>query len=259
VADLDRAETRLKDARTAAEAASGTVARLERVEAACAHFDTTHAWRRDRISAIDRQLDDHWADAVTAAVQAGDPFAYGIGRLRRAHDTLGRRIADIDSQLPPDRATELERAETDLARARRDVFNAHDRLDRVHDALAEASRRRFGLFRDHPAIAAAEAQLRTASDWVDAATRRQDDLRHRVSGLRAHGAARAAAVQAVSPERSRLSADRSAIHDALEPFERSLEHSLGRVLSRGLELDRVRAAERHSRTSDRGLDLGIDL
>jgi hypothetical protein len=259
VADLDRAKTRLEDAHTAADVASGTVARLERVEVACAHFDTINTWRRDRIAVIDSQLDDHWANAVTAAVQAGDPFVYGVGRLRRAHDTLSRRIADIDSQLPPDWATELERSESDLARARREVIDAHDRLDDGHDALAEVSRRRFGLLRDRPAIERAGAQLRTARDRVDTATQRHDDLRKRVSGLRAHGAARAAAVESVSPERSRLSGDRTVIRDALETLERSHDRSLGRVLARGLVLDPVRAAPRHSRMREQGLDLGIDL
>jgi hypothetical protein len=259
LADLDRAETRLADARNADDAARGTVARLEHVEAGCGQFDAAHGWRHDRIAAIDRLLDDHWADAVTAAVRAGDPFAYGVDRLRRAHNALNGRIADIDRHLPPDRATELKRAETDLASARRDVIDARARLDGARDALAEASRRHYGLLRDRPAIDGAEAQLRTASDRGDAAARRHDDLRQRVSGLRAHGVACAAAVEAVSPERSRLSADRSAIHDALEPLERTHDRSLRRVLARGLELGPVQAAPRHSRTPDHGLDLGIDL
>jgi hypothetical protein len=259
VADLDRAETRLAKAHTDDDAARGRVARLEHVDIACSQFDAAHAWRNGRLAIIDRQLDDRWADAVTTAVRAGDPFAYGLHRLRRAHDTLSRRIADIDRHLPPDRAIELERAEADLAAVRTYVTDARHRLDQAHDALAEASRRRLGLFQDHPAIERARAHIHVAGDRVDAATKRRDDLRQRVSSLRAHGVARAAAVEVVSPERSRLSADRSAIHDALEPFERSLDQSLSRVLTRGLALDPARDARRYSRTPDQGLDLGVDL
>jgi chromosome segregation ATPase len=139
------------------------------------------------------------------------------------------------------------------------VVNAGDRLADAHDALAQASHRRYGVFRDRPAIETAEAQRRSAKDRVEVATQRHDDLQQRVSSLRAHGAARAAAVEAVDPERSRLSSDRSAIHDALEPLELTLEQTLSRVRAWGLDFDPVPAAQRHSRTPDQGLDLGIDL
>ena len=46
VAALDGAETRLEDAHTVADAASPTVAQLERVEAASGRFDSIHAWRQ---------------------------------------------------------------------------------------------------------------------------------------------------------------------------------------------------------------------
>lgn len=106
--------------------------------------------------------------------------------------------------------------------------------------------------------------FRTGSDRVDAATHRLAALHQRVSGLRVYGRAREAAVEAVGPERSRLSADRSAIADTLEPFERSLDRDRSRGLAWSLnsEVDVARAAPRRFRrppTPERGLDMGIEL
>ena len=51
--------------------------------------------RQDEIARIDRQLAEHWADTVVAAVRQDDTLAYGIDRLRDARTVLAGRQGDL--------------------------------------------------------------------------------------------------------------------------------------------------------------------
>ena len=47
-----------------------------------------NAWRAQRIADLERQMRDHWTDAVLAATRTGNPLAYGSSRLGSAHQHL---------------------------------------------------------------------------------------------------------------------------------------------------------------------------
>ncbi|MGH9186275.1 MAG: AAA family ATPase, partial [Acidimicrobiales bacterium] len=84
--------------------------------AVAADSDGAQEWRQERIAAINRQLDAHWAQAVLAATDQGDPLAYGIDRLRAAHHTIFRQLDQLVASIPPDRTRELQQAQRELAR-----------------------------------------------------------------------------------------------------------------------------------------------
>lgn len=54
-------------------------------------WSAANQWRHDEIARIDRQLADHWTQAVLVAVHQDDPLAYGLDRLRAARSVLAAR------------------------------------------------------------------------------------------------------------------------------------------------------------------------
>ena len=47
-------------------------------------FEAAEGWRQDDIPRLQSQLDHHWAEVVAACVEADDPLAYGVDKLRHA-------------------------------------------------------------------------------------------------------------------------------------------------------------------------------
>jgi AAA domain len=82
----------------------------------------TNAWRADRITDLQRQIKDHWADAVLDAARSGHPHAYGTSRLRGAHQHLAAKVKEAERG---DQSSREERADLlDLERAIREANKA---------------------------------------------------------------------------------------------------------------------------------------
>lgn len=52
----------------------------------------TNAWRVERITDLERAIQNHWTDAVLSAARRGHPQAYGTSRLRSAHQHLAAKV-----------------------------------------------------------------------------------------------------------------------------------------------------------------------
>ncbi|MGH9112357.1 MAG: hypothetical protein ACRDZN_08680 [Acidimicrobiales bacterium] len=106
---LEVIQEQLRSDRALAGRASAAVAEHRRWAAA-------NQWRHDEIARIDRELADHWADTVLAAVQQDEPLAYGLDRLRTARTVLAARhgdqadrdLAAITEALGRERAARLQ-------------------------------------------------------------------------------------------------------------------------------------------------------
>lgn len=80
-----------------------------------ARWMRANQWRHREIDRIDRQLADHWADTVLAAVHQDDPLAYGHERLRNARAVLATRPREdaerdlevLDAALGRDRVARI--------------------------------------------------------------------------------------------------------------------------------------------------------
>ena len=106
--------------------AAGRTAYLER-----------HAWRHERIAALDAELDRHWAAATLGAVRQDDPLAFGTERLRAARAHYADRLAADDQGPRPGVARDGDgrRWQDTEAVAELDAALAHTRAARVR-ALA---------------------------------------------------------------------------------------------------------------------------
>lgn len=115
VAARDAVEQRLHDTQHRLRADRTKVLGLQTAAAERQRWETANAWRHDEIGRIDRDLADHWADTVLAAVHQDDPLTYGLDRLRAARATLAARsinqpddrIAQRDRQVVEDALCEL--------------------------------------------------------------------------------------------------------------------------------------------------------
>lgn len=80
-----------------------------------ARWVRANQWRHPELERIDRQLDDHWADAVMVAVHQDDPLAYGLDRLRNVRAALASRprwhaqqdLTAVDAALARDRVARI--------------------------------------------------------------------------------------------------------------------------------------------------------
>ena len=95
--ELERAAARRR-------AAERRLADLEAGEADRLRFGAEHAWRAERVTAIDAELARHWGAATLAAVRQDDPLAFGIDRLRAARAAYADDLAATRASLPPDRS-----------------------------------------------------------------------------------------------------------------------------------------------------------
>jgi conjugative relaxase-like TrwC/TraI family protein len=140
--------------------------RLEPVSELLAVWTREQAWRVELIAAMGERLDRHWARAVLSAAEQGDPFAFGVDRLRNARDYFVRALQSLASNLPPDRSDELRRAQADLAHLKVNHRHAIVREARAERRLQEVTSRRIGT-RDKAAIALAQAEVTFARGDVE--------------------------------------------------------------------------------------------
>ena len=103
--------------RTTATSLPAVLPSLRREQDMFDRFEAAEGWRRDDISRLRGQLDHHWAEVVAACVQADDPLAYGVDKLRHARATTAGDLRALDARVPVDRATERDDARRQLADA----------------------------------------------------------------------------------------------------------------------------------------------
>ncbi len=110
---LDAVQEKLREDRTMANRA-GSAAHEH------ARWTGANQWRHTELDRIDRQLDDHWAATVIAAVHQDDPLAYGLDRLRQARAVLATRpdghpdtdLAALDQALGQGRVARIQAVAT---------------------------------------------------------------------------------------------------------------------------------------------------
>ena len=215
VAAAERHHGELHTAEHAVARWNAEVARLTALQQARAAFVEREGWRANRIDELQGRLDRHWGAAVLAVTQQGDPLAFGVDRLRAAHQHYTMALGRLNASLPPDRADELTRAERDLAHHRANHTHAQREMARAAARLEAAGTRRFGM-RDKPAIAAATSALDRARRVVEQTDQLMVNTAATVEAERTAVAVRAQVEQAVAGERSALLHGKRATDDALD-------------------------------------------
>jgi hypothetical protein len=148
-------------------------------------FEAAEGWRRDDISHLWGQLDHHWAEVVAACVQADDPLAYGVERLRHARATTVGDLRGVDTRAPVDRAAEHDDAGQQLADAQRARQQAEEAVDSARAAFDQSRRRRRGRT-DQSAVATAKAGVVFAEQRLERAVGAEGELRERFASLARH-------------------------------------------------------------------------
>ncbi len=129
-------------ARARSREATGRVAAVGLEAAGRGAYLERHAWRHQRIAALDAELDRHWAAATLGAVRQDDPLAFGVERLRAARAYYAARLAARDGQaetlgVAVERGGDEQRRVAADAVAELDAALDHTRAARVR-ALASA-------------------------------------------------------------------------------------------------------------------------
>ena len=187
-------------------------------------FEAAEGWRRDDISRLRGQLDHHWAEVVAACVQADDPLAYGVDKLRHARATTAGDLRDLDARVPVDRATERDDARRQLADALRARQQAEEALGTARAAFDESGRRRWGR-KDQQEVATAKAGVVFAEQRLERVAAAEGELQERFASLARHQQERQRATAAADAGRKQLKA-------TLAQFDAALDHT---------RADRVRA------------------
>jgi len=177
--------------------------------------EAVQVWRQDEIVHLREQLDHHWAQVAVACVNADDPLAYGIDKLRQARTTIESDRRDIEAGIPEDRAEQWQEARRHLPDRVRDRHQAEALLRAGHAQLEQASRRRWGRH-DQKAIAVAQARVEVAQRGVEQAVSVEADLRERLAALAEHQKTRLQHIAEQEPERKRLGSALDQIEAALE-------------------------------------------
>ena len=172
-------------------------------------------WRAERIDSLRDQLDHHWAPVVLGAVNQGDPLAYGVDRLRRAHATVATDLTRLEASLPPDRRDQLDHAEFMLRQLHGKLGWAVKGRDTAATELTEASRRRFGR-RDPTSIAGARVRLSSEQGTIDRLEEAIAETRATIAAERAAIDARARAQAASADQRRVLTRNIETIAQALD-------------------------------------------
>ena len=187
-------------------------------------FEAAEGWRQDDISRLQSQLDHHWAEVVAACVQADDPLAYGVDKLRHARATTAGDLRGLEARIPLDRAAERDDVRRQLADALRARQQAEEALGSAHAAFDESGRRRWGR-RDQQQVATAKAGVVFAEQRVERAAAAEGELRERFASLARYQQERQQALAAADAGRKQLKA-------TLAQFDAALDHT---------RADRVRA------------------
>ncbi len=185
-------------------------------------FEAAEGWRRDDISRLRDRLDHHWAAVVAACVQADDPLAYGVDKLRHARATTVGDLRHLDAAAPVDRAAEHDDAHCRLADAYRARQQAEKALGSARAAFDESGRRRWGR-KDEQEAAPAKAGVVFAEQRLERAAGVEGKLRERFVSLARHQQERQQTLTAADTGRKQLEA-------ALAQFDAALDHTrAGRV------------------------------
>ena len=191
--------------------------RLRREQDVFDRFEAAEGWRRDNISRLRGQLDHHWAEVVAACVQADDPLAYGVDRLRHARATTARDLQGLDARVPVDRAAECDDARRRLADALRARQQAEEALGGARAAFDESGCRRWGR-KDQLAVATAKAGVVFAEQRLERAAATEAELRERFAYLTRHQQERQQATAVADGARKHLKA-------SLAQFDLALDHT----------------------------------
>jgi hypothetical protein len=168
--------------------------------------------------------DRHWAEVVAACVQADDPLAYGVDKLRHARATKAGELLGLEAGIPVDQATERDDARRQLADALRARQKAEQALGTARIAFDESGRRRWGR-KDHQEVATTKASVVFAEQRLQQAAEAEGERRERFAFLARHQHERQRAVAAADAGRKQLKAK-------LAQFDAALDHT---------RADRVRA------------------
>ena len=187
---------------------------LRQAQESFRRFETVEGWRRADVVRLHHQLDHHWADVVGACVQADDPLAFGIDKLRHARTTVNSNRRASDAGVPDDRDTEWQQARQQLPGILRDRHQVETAQAESQARLDDASRRRWGRH-DHQAIDTAQAQVTVTERRLQEAGAERA-LRERLAVLAEHQDRRHAVIANTAPERKRLDAELTRIDAALE-------------------------------------------
>ncbi|HEV2810918.1 MAG TPA: MobF family relaxase [Acidimicrobiales bacterium] len=208
-----QAEAEQADARR--RAAERHLADLEAGERDRARFAVQHAWRAERVGAIDAELARHWNAATLGAVRQDDPLAFGVERLRAARTTYADDLHHLEAALPPDRTHSVTRAKQELAGAEQDLRQARFAAAEARRDFDIASQRHWGR-RDKQALAQCLRAAERADDAVAAAAEGERDARGRLDAELAAQQKRARATDAVAPQRAELTQVLAEIDAALD-------------------------------------------
>jgi conjugative relaxase-like TrwC/TraI family protein len=212
---VGRARGELDEASARRQETQHRLAALEASEGERARYVAEHAWRAERVRAIDAELARHWGMATLAAVRQDDPLAFGLERLRGARATYAHALADLDAALPPDRRRAVEHAGRDLADAEHRLGQARLDAGKRRRELEVASQRHWGR-RDKQALARAARALEVADGAVVAAGHAEGDARQRLSQERAAQQQREQAMAAVAPQRGEVTQALAELDAALD-------------------------------------------
>ncbi|MDP9019536.1 MAG: relaxase domain-containing protein [Actinomycetota bacterium] len=200
---LGRAQGEAERAGARGRAAEHHVAELEAGERDRARFAVEHAWRTDRVGAIDAELARHWSAAILAAVRQDDPLAFGVDRLRATRPTYAKDMSDLEAALPPDRSNAVTRAKQEMAGAEQALRQARFAAAKARQELDVASQRHWGR-RDKQAVQRCLRVTERADDGVAAAAEAERDARRQLDAERAAQQERARGRDAVAPHRMEL-------------------------------------------------------
>jgi hypothetical protein len=203
---------------------AGRASRLRGEQETSDRFEVAEGWRRDEIARLRDQLDHHWAGVVAACVQADDPLAFGVDKLRHARSTAAGDLRHLEAGIPVDRATERDDARRQLADALRARQQAEDALGSARAACDESHRRRWGR-RNHQEIATAQAGAVVAQQALEQTAAAETMLQERVASLAQHQRERQEATVVGTARREQLAS-------ALAQFDTALDNT---------RADRVRA------------------
>jgi conjugative relaxase-like TrwC/TraI family protein len=213
------------DARQRRDEAAARMAALQRDKAAFARFEEVEGWRRDDLSRLHEQLDDHWARVVAAGVRADDPLAFGIDKLRHARATTSARMSQLDDSIPPDRAKEWQEARAQIPTLVRARHDAEAALAGCQASLDEASRRRWGRHHDD-AINAAKHQVGGAKQDLDRADATERNLREQLARISSHQQKRQQAIKDSAPNRKEFETTLAQLEAALDHTRPQRVHAL---------------------------------
>jgi hypothetical protein len=194
---------------------AGQVEPLKRQQNVYDRFESTSAWRRDEIVRLGAELDRHWAEVVTKCVQADDPLAYGIDKLRHALATVEVARRAIDAGIPDDRTEQWQQARRQLPDLVRQRHEAEQLLEGSRARLEDAGRRRWGRH-DNEAIVNAREDVAACQHRAELAGAAELGLRERVAHLAEHEQRRHEVMADLAPQRKQLGLRLAQIDAALE-------------------------------------------